>query len=406
MKYSTILNTVALAAVTSAAPATDSKTGILVASFDGFVHSVNLENSAGKYTLTTINKTTGCGGTPTWLALEYAQQRLWCLDEGWNTVNGSLNTFDVEDGLTLRPTQHRNVSAGPVQSKFFAGGSKIAVAQFGGAPGSNIGGGLTLHSINPDGTLKEGFTNITFDALTKAGPQPSQDVPRGHGVVLDPTGRNLLVTDYGADKLRIFHHVNNALVAGPEMETSPGSGPRHARFYASPNNGTNYLFVLSEFANTITTYNVSYGAGLTMSLTPPSRVIDTFGGDASADTKNTSRAGEIQISPDKRFVIVGNRLDKFTPTSDSLSTFAINADGSLKFIQRVAIGGTAPRHFTLNKAGDKVLVSLTANSTIAVFARDIKSGMIDGKALATLAIDTKAAGATENAGIPAAIWYE
>jgi 6-phosphogluconolactonase (cycloisomerase 2 family) len=405
MKYTNILTlTLSLAGLSSllTGAAAQIDTGILVAGYDGFVRTLSLQNNQ----LSEINKTTGCGANPTWLSLDFANQRLWCLDEGWNTVNGSLNTFDIEDNLRLQPYQSRNVSAGPVQSNFFAKGSQIAIAQFGGGPGSNIRGGLTVHSIVPEGKLQGSPLNITFDALPQPGPQKGQDVPRGHGVVVDPTGRHLVVTNYGADKLHVFHITKDGkLVKGPEMETPPGSAPRHAQFLAAKNNAT-YLFVLSEIANTVTTYNVTYDAAHRLHLFPPSRVIDTLGGNATTETRNVSRAGEIQISPDKRFLMVSNRLDKFTPTSDSLSTFAINADGSLTFLQRIAVGGSAPRHFVLNKKGNRVLVSVTANSTVVVFERDVKTGLLREEALASFRIDTAATPGGDMAGVPMAVWYE
>lgn len=410
----TSIATLGIAATSMLLPGVSAQdtTGIFVAGYDGFVRTVNLQNQDGAFSLNEVNKTDGCKGNPSWLSLDHGNQRLWCVDEGWATINGTLNTFDVEDGGNLVAYQSRNISAGPVQTKFFAKGSKLAVAQFGGAAGSNIRGGITVHSIDADGALQGDATNITFDALEQPGPKPGQDVPRGHGVTLDPTGNHLVVTDYGADKIRVFDVANDTVTKGIEMEADPGSAPRHAVFHSSgclrnwDNSAPLFLFVLAENANTITTYNVTYDtASGSMELSTPVKSIDTFGGNATQEMLDNAKASEIQISPDKNFVIVSNRMDNFTETGDSLSTYKIETDGSLTFVQRAAVGGKSPRHFAVNRAGDKVLVSLTASSSITVLSRDVDSGMI-GEPLATLAINTTVEGTTENAGIPAAVWYE
>lgn len=377
-------------------------TAIFVAGYDGHVRTVNLANKDGKYTLSEVNKTDGCKTNPTWLSLDFGAQRLWCLDEGWVTGNGTLNSFDVEDGGSLVHTQRRNVSASPVQTKFLAGGSQLAIAQYGGPANSSIRGGLTIHKVKADGTLSCS-TNYTFEALEQPGPKPGQDVPRAHGVVTDPTGKWLVVPDYGADKIRTFRITENrTVIKGVEMETPPGSAPRHAQF-AKLGEST-YLFVLAENANTIATYEVTY-VKYVLHLSTPKRVIDTFGGKATAEVLQKAKAAEIQITPDKQFLMVSNRLDKSFPDSDSISTYRINADGSLTFVQLAPVGGLAPRHFTLNKAGDMVLVSLTASSKIAVLKRDPVTGKI-GETLASLAINTTTVAGGEPAGIPAAIWYE
>ncbi|KPI35839.1 6-phosphogluconolactonase [Cyphellophora attinorum] len=350
----------------SVAPVATPRT-MFAAGYDGWVRSVALDTDGTNFTLTEINKTNGCQTNPSWLALQRDQERLWCLDEGWVTGNGTLNSFDIEDdGASLVQTQRRNVSASPVQSTFFSSGDELVIAQYGGPPNSTIRGGLTFHDVNNDGALR-GALNLTFEALEQPGPAPGQDVPRGHGVILNPTGQWLVVTDYGADKIRTFTVQNSIVYKGIELETPPGSAPRHAKFGKI---GTNdYLFVVSENANTITTYNVSYSGGL-LHLTPPSRVIDTFGGKASAEVLKKAKASEIQISLDNKFLMVTNRMDNSFPESDSLANYRINADGSLAFLQLVPVGGLSPRQFTLNKAGDLVLVAATASETITVLQRD------------------------------------
>ena len=380
-----------------------SDTLIFVAGYDGYVRTVSL-SADGQ--LSEISKTDGCKTNPSWLFLNKESRQLWCLDEGFDQPHGTLNSFDIEDSGDLVQTQRVIVSAGPVQSTFYNVGSSlaVAVAQFGGSVNSTIRGGLTGIRVLDDGTLDEKVVNVTFDALAQPGPGPMQDVPRGHGVVLDPTfDKTLVVTDYGADKIRLFAINEDGFSAGPEYETPVESAPRHSKFATVA--GQTYLYVLEELANTITTYPVGNSNDQLLYLLPPTHVIDTFGGTASAETLKKANAAEILISSDNKFVLVSNRHDGSFPDSDSLATYSINADGSLSFMQLVPVGGIAPRHFTLNQAGDKVLVAVQESSKITVLERDPQTGMVGG-ILSSLDFDTTVETGKDPAGIPAAMSYE
>jgi len=70
--------------------------------------------------------------------------------------------------------------------------------------------------------------------------------------------------DLGADLVRVFSIDPETLLLTAEtpLQTLPGSGPRHAAFWNpygvfSPN-GTTYMFLVSELANNVTSYRVSY----------------------------------------------------------------------------------------------------------------------------------------------------
>lgn len=62
--------------------------------------------------------------------------------------------------------------------------------------------------------------------------------------------------------------------------------------------------------------------------------------------------------------------------SDTLSTFAIKEDGTLKLVQLAPSGGWLPRQFSFNKAGDRIAVGHQGNQTVVIWKRDVKSGKI------------------------------
>lgn len=377
-------------------------TTFFVAGYDGFVRTLQLTGQGNSSALTLLNQTDACGSNPSWLSIEITKHRVWCLDEGFVAGFGTLNSFDIEENGSLSPMEHRNVSASPVHSRIYNGGKNIVLAQFGNADPSGIRGGLTVHSIGDNGALGA-FTNITFPALSAPGPRPGQALPRAHGVFSDPKDKNLVVLDYGADLIRVYSQgADGNLTEGAVTKLEPGTGPRHARFFQHSADSPLYLLVLSEFLNTISTFNVSYEKD-NLVLTGPSHVIDTFGGWANATRLQDAKAAEIRVTYDNKFVIVSNRNDTAFPNSDSLSTFKVNPDGSLLPVQIAAAGGRFPRSFQVNLKGDKVLVAAQTDSKVIVLGRNPQTGYIAGP-IASLAINTTVDGVA--AGLPAAIWNE
>ena len=73
-----------------------------------------------------------------------------------------------------------------------------------------------------------------------------------------------------------------------------------------------------------------------------------------------------------------------TILSDLLLTYAINAASrELTLIDAVAAGGSSPRQFSLNRAGDKVAVSVQNDGWVVVFDGDVKTGKM-GKIVAVV----------------------
>jgi 6-phosphogluconolactonase (cycloisomerase 2 family) len=85
-----------------------------------------------------------------------------------------------------------------------------------------------------------------------------QEAPHPHESFLDPTGQFILVPDLGADLVRVFLVDKKTLQwkAVAPLVAAAGSGPRHLTFATKGNKA--YLYLISELANTITGYEVTY----------------------------------------------------------------------------------------------------------------------------------------------------
>lgn len=129
------------------------------------------------------------------------------------------------------------------------------------------GSAVSDWALDTNGTGSFTFNQDLLFNLSHPGPNAArQDAPHEHEAILDPTGQYVLVPDLGADLVRVFciDSDTGLLTAETPLSVSPGSGPRHAAFWnpagVSCENCTSYLYVVTELANTVTGYAVSYPA--------------------------------------------------------------------------------------------------------------------------------------------------
>ncbi|KAF2839075.1 putative isomerase YbhE [Patellaria atrata CBS 101060] len=376
---------------------------LILSTYNGSVTSLSLEETAGRLELTELKKVRDCGGSPSWLELDPQSKTLLCIDEAWSTPMGAITSYKVGAAGEMTKLKNATNNLSGVTSHIFGKGKAVAVSNFGGAPAANLSGSITTFTLNSaDGDLKL-LENVTLTMDNPTAPTGEtagrQNVTRAHQVITDPTGQFLVVVDFGADKIRWFGmDANNHFRSNGSVTLDRNTGPRHGIFWSPDKTYTPtsklFYFVVSELKNTITSFAVTYVDG-GMKFEKKG-VISTFGPDP---TPKTAAASEIQLSPDNKFIVVANRLDGIwriqnpDPTnstlivSDSLSTFMPKDDGSLTFFQNVPAGGENPRHFSINKKGDRVAVALQANARVVILEREIACGSIKG-ALASMKTDT------------------
>lgn len=95
------------------------------------------------------------------------------------------------------------------------------------------------------------------------------------------------------------------LILETPLEVEPGSGPRHAVFY-NPygtvcENCTSYMMLVSELANSVTSFRVSYPAAGGMAFEQVYNVT-SFGPDLAVPVNNTAAEIAISVSPCRSFV--------------------------------------------------------------------------------------------------------
>ncbi|KAK7737598.1 hypothetical protein SLS63_002727 [Diaporthe eres] len=333
MVYNTLLMCLALAA---AAAADSAGSAILyAASYSGDITSLSLENGNAGYTLNKVSVATGCGANPVWLEQDKKRKLLYCSDEA-----GTIGVFGVNSSSpgSLEPIMQMNSSYAPVASTMFDvnGTRGIAFAHYGSPDGGPPGAaGITTYVAGADGGLQLTFNLTTVSAAT--GPNAErQGASHIHQVVIDPTGKFMVAPDLGEVCVHVYRVQNSPSISSlTDIQLPPGSGPRHGVFQKFGKK--TFFHVVSELANTVTSFKVSYDGNSSLSMTQTGQV-STFG---DKPVPAGALAGEIIISPEGS-ITVSNRLDNsFTipsldpsnPTqeeSDSLAVFKSDKQDCIK----------------------------------------------------------------------------
>ncbi|KAK5660354.1 hypothetical protein OQA88_12895 [Cercophora sp. LCS_1] len=358
-----------------------------ITSYTGQLNTLNLTSLSttdiggpGQVFLTRSEVTSECGSNPSWLT--QLNDILFCVNENFSGGPGNLAAFRIlpEGGVSF--LSNTTTLGGPVHATLFGNNKGLALANYGTSALQ------TFNITNPQSVVL--VQNSTFDGK---GPNAGrQEKSHPHQVITDPTGNFLIVPDLGTDLIRVFR-INQATLGYAtvgSLQSAPGSGPRHAAFVTTPFN-TTYLYVVHELTNTLVGYQVTYRVNSTLGFQQVYSTT-TYGKDDNGNdipAASSAGAGEIQASPDMKFITLSNRNEGKSSTenpdpnnstalpSDTLVSFAVNqTTGLLTHLQTRAAGGLHPRHFSFNRDGTLVGVSLKDSARAVLIERNPESGQM------------------------------
>jgi 6-phosphogluconolactonase len=218
-----------------------------------------------------------------------------------------------------------------------------------------VASGLASLPIGADGRLGAAVDVVALHG--QIGPhRVEQPFPKPHQVEYDPGGRFIVVPDKGCDRVLVYTLGADGKLVAPARETS---GPRHVAFH--PKAG--FAYIVNELDSTITAYRFDAATGAVRPFQIVSSLPDSFTGN--------SRASEIAVSADGRFVYATNRGD------DSIGVFAIDpANGRLAPKGWVPAGGKTPRFFALSPDGGALFVACEESHRIIRYTVDTASGLL------------------------------
>ena len=225
---------------------------------------------------------------------------------------------------------------------------------------ANYGSGsIAALPIQADGSLGEPVTVIQHRG-SSVNPQ-RQAGPHAHFITPDPSNRFALTCDLGLDQVLVYrlNAAKSSLVANtqPFAAVKPGSGPRHLAFHPSGR----FVFLINEMGSTLTVFAYDAKRGALKELQTVSTLPEGFAGN--------STCAEVQVHPSGKFVYGSNR------GHDSIAVFSFDAaSGKLTCLEDQPTQGKTPRHFALDPAGHWLLAENQDSDDIVVFRVDSKTG--------------------------------
>jgi 6-phosphogluconolactonase (cycloisomerase 2 family) len=220
---------------------------------------------------------------------------------------------------------------------------------------------LALLPRNEDGSLGAVVDLVKLEG--KIGPhRVEQPFAKPHQVEFDPSGAFIVVPDKGLDLVftyRLDAERAKLVPAGEPVKAREGAGPRHVAFHPAGR----LAYVVNELDSTVTAYRFDPVNGTLAPFQVLPAVPDSYTGN--------SRAAEIAVSTDGRFVYASNR------GHDSIATFALDAaSGRLAPLGWTTSGGKTPRFFALGPSDRFLFAANEDSDTVSIFARDARNGTL------------------------------
>ena len=307
----------------------------------------------GQLTLVLSNPS---GLNPSYLALHPTRPFLYAVNE-LEANAASAFAIDPQSGaLTLLNSQPTG-GVWPCQASVDPSGRWLMVANYNS-------GSLTIFPIQP---LSGGQLGPASDYVEQQGvPGPDVDRQEGahaHMIKFDPTGRFVLASDLGLDRIFIYRLDARSgrlePAAQAEVVMPPASGPRHFVFH--PNG--KFLYLANELDSTVTACEWDGQAGL---LQPFQKLTTLPGG-----YEGVNDVADIHLHPTGRFLYVSNR------GHDSLAVFGVDLHrGLLDPLGHTLSGGLTPRGFEVDPLGEFLLVANQNSNNVVTLRVDPRSGLL------------------------------
>lgn len=309
---------------------------------------------------------TVASANPSFLAVHPNRRFLYAINEidtyeGLPTGTAEAYAIDERSGrLTLVNRQSLSLSGViPAHLAVSPDGRALVVALYGG-------GAYNVLPIGNDGALGK-VSGIEKE--TGSGPDAErQESPHPHMVQFDASGRRVLATDLGSDRVNVFTLADGKLAPIGRTAVQAGSGPRHLALHPSQR----YLYVVGELDASVTSYAYDAANGAVGEQRQRvSTLPDGYTGQKSA--------AALVMHPSGQFLYASNRrLKSDHPLADSIAAFRIDpASGNLTPVQHWSDGLRFPRALAVAPDGGHLYALSQKGDTILRLRIEPATGRLD-----------------------------
>ncbi len=307
---------------------------------------------------------------PSWLSLNSAKTHLYSCDElvhyqGKSSGAVTAYSIDASNGHLTKLNTVSSGGAGPAYISVHPSGRYVFAANYGA-------GSVAVLPVRPDGSLGPA-TDVHVDK-GPVGPKHATNAPPGsfaisghdrphcHMIHVDPSGKRVISTDLGMDKIMIWNFDTAKGKLTPnnphEISAPPGDGPRHFVFH--PNG--RWFYCIQEEGSCVVVFDYDESSG---NMTQK-QVISTL----PKDFVGSNMASEIRISPDAKFIYGANRLH------DTITTFSIGQDGSLTYVGEEWTHADYPRSITVDPSGNFIYSCNQRGDSLTTFRVNRQTGKV------------------------------
>jgi 6-phosphogluconolactonase len=294
---------------------------------------------------------------PAFLALDPTERFLYSVNETLDSdgePTGAVSAFALDPVTGLPRFLNRVHSGGgnPCHLAVAPSGRHLIVANHEHAR-------VALFPIGEDARLSQ-LTDLHQDAPRD--PDNGRR-PHAHCVLFDPTGRFLVSSDTGTDRVMVYRFDTAAGRLTPHTppwaETHPGGSPRHLAFHPTGR----YLYANGEADLTLSVFAYDAARGELDYRQHVSTV--------PAGTTGRLSTAQMQAHPNGRFVYVANR------GHDSIAIIRIaEASGQATWIGTEPTRGSTPRYFAIDPEGRFLYVGNQNSRSIIPFRIDEATGLL------------------------------
>ena len=224
--------------------------------------------------------------------------------------------------------------------------------------------------VGEDGALEEVVDNLHVPPGRSIKKRQSQPTP--HQVVFDHTGKFALVPDLGADRIYVFTFNDHTgkMTLKSIVCVDPGGGPRHLAFH--PNN--RWVYLITELDNDIYLYDFNEKTG---ELIFRQKIVLLPEGFLESYNGPEIQGGEIQISPDGRFIFASTRGYYTEDGYDRIFRLEIDqVTGEMINLSDFSAYGVCPRMFRFTRDSRFILICNQSDNEVVSLAYEALSGNI------------------------------
>lgn len=312
---------------------------------DGAIHACDFDTETGE--LKTVHRTVEVE-YPFFLALSPDKRFLYSIDTAQfgGKENENIAAFEIvgRQGKLKLLGRQSALGTAACYLEVDADGKTLLVANY-------SSGSVASLPIRKDGAIAKAATFVQHEG-SSVNPARQKE-PHAHCIVVSPDNRFVFAADLGIDKIMAYRlNPNRAEIEAnqpPFAATAAGAGPRHLTFH--PNGDR--LYVINEIFNTITDFAYDSKTG---KLTK-GQSVSTLPGDF----EGTSHTADLKITPNGRFLYGTNR------GHDSVASYRIAADGSLKRLAITSSNGKGPQNLAITPDGKWLICANMPGNNVVVF---------------------------------------